>query len=141
MMFSKPSVRAVPARFAAVGLVCAAGHNIIVIALACYKVHYGLACLISFALIVPLGYALHVRFTFEQTSQAASFWRYAAGMAANYPLTLGLLFVMCDIAGWPVAIAAPVATVALMAWNFAASRWAIVRGQKPNVTQSIPGAL
>jgi hypothetical protein len=49
-------------------------------------------------------------------------------MAANYPATLVLLFVICDVGGWPVAIAAPTTTVLLFAGNFIASEWAIVRG-------------
>ena len=117
----------VPTRFAIVGLVCAATHNAIVISAVWLGLHYALACVISYLVVVVLGFVLHVRFTFEKPATAASFWRYAVGMAANYPLTLALLFVMCDIGGWPVTVAAPVATVLLIVWNFLASRWAIAR--------------
>ncbi len=116
-----------PARFVIVGLVCAAAHNAIMIAADWWHVHYAASLVLSYVVVVVLGFALHVRFTFGQQPSLNSFWRYALGMAANYPLTLALLFVMCDVAGWPVWFAAPVATVLMFAWNFAASRWAIVR--------------
>jgi putative flippase GtrA len=115
-----------PTRFLIVGFLCAATHNAILITADLWHVHYVLSCGISFVVVVGLGFALHARYTFQQPAAAATFWRYCASMAANYPITLALLFVMCDIAGWPVPIAAPAATVLLVLWNFLASRWAIV---------------
>ena len=115
-----------PTRFAIVGFVCAVTHNAILLAGDLWHMHYALSCAISFVVVVVLGFMLHVRYTFQQPPTAASFWRYCASMAANYPITLALLFIMCDIAGWPVPIAAPAATILLVLWNFLASRWAIV---------------
>jgi putative flippase GtrA len=115
-----------PTRFAIVGLVCAATHNTILFAADLWHIHYALSCAISYVVVVALGFALHVGYTFRQPATAASFWRYALSMAGNYPLTLALLFLMCDIGGLPVAAAAPIATVLLFAVNFLASRWAIV---------------
>jgi putative flippase GtrA len=123
----------IPARFAIVGVICAATHNAIVLAADWWQIHYALSCLLSYVVVVVLGFALHARVTFEQPPTAASFTRYAVSMAANYPITLALLFLMCDVAGWPVAVAAPTATVLLMTWNFLASRWAIVR--KPSAIE------
>ena len=115
------------ARFAIVGFVCAVAHNMIVITASLAHFHYAVGCVISYVLVVLLGFMLHVRFTFQERATMSAFWRYAVGMAANYPITLALLFVMCDLAGWPIAMAAPVATVFLIAWNFVATRWAIAR--------------
>ena len=114
-----------PARFLSVGFVCAAVHNLIVIGAGFAHVHYAVACVISYIVVVVLGFALHVRFTFEVKPTFAAFARYALSMAANYPITLALLFLMSDLAHWPLAIAAPLATAALFVWNYAASRWAI----------------
>ena len=116
-----------PTRFAAVGLLCAAVHNAIVVAGDLWLLHYALSCAISYVVVVVLGFALHARFTFRQPATIAAFWRYGLSMAANYPLTLALLFLMCDVGGWPVAAAAPTATALLLAANFLAGRWAIVR--------------
>jgi putative flippase GtrA len=116
-----------PSRFALVGLFCALLHNAIMIGLDRWHVHYALSAVISFAVVALAGYALHVSFTFRERASLASAWRYTAGMAANYPVTVALLFVMCDVAGLPMAIASPLATVAMFGWNYLASRWAIVR--------------
>lgn len=116
-----------PTRFAIVGLLCAATHNAILLAADLWHIHYALSCAISYVIVVTLGFALHVCYTFQQPATAASFWRYGLSMAANYPLTLAALFLMCDIGSWPIAVAAPMATVLLFAVNFLASRWAIVR--------------
>jgi putative flippase GtrA len=124
-------------RFAAVGVICAVAHNAIMLGLDRWQVHYALSCALSYVVVVVLGYKLHVHFTFEKVAHGASFWRYAAGMAANYPLTLLLLFAMCDLVGWPVTVAAPVATLAMLAWNFCASRWAIVR-TAPSFAATMP---
>jgi putative flippase GtrA len=124
-----------PTRFAIVGLTCAATHNVVLLAADFWQLHYAFSCAISYVVVVALGFALHVRYTFQQPATAASFWRYALSMAANYPLTLALLFLMCDIGGWPVAIATPMATALLFAVNFMASRWAIVRGSSPARTR------
>lgn len=121
------SLLTIPYRFAIVGLVCAATHTAIVLVADRWHLHYGLSCVISFFVVVILGFLLHARFTFAQVPTVAAFARYALSMAANYPFTLGLLFLMCDVAGWPVAIATPTATVLLMVWNVLASRWAIVK--------------
>lgn len=126
-----------PTRFVIVGLVCAAAHNAIMIAADWWQIHYALSSVLSYAIVVVLGFALHVGYTFGQSPSFASFGRYALAMAANYPFTLALLFVMCDLAGWPVAVAAPVATVMMMLWNFLASRWAIVR-QPQNTELGVP---
>jgi putative flippase GtrA len=124
---------ALPSRFLAVGLLCAVAHNAIMLGADRWHIHYAVSCAISYVIVVLLGFALHVRFTFQETPSFAAFWRYAISMAANYPITLALLFLMCDVAGLPVVIAAPVATVLMMAWNFVASRWAIVRAPASSV--------
>ena len=123
------------ARFVSVGAVCALAHNAILLGAGFAGLHYVVGCAISYLVVVIIGFALHVRFTFDATPTLPAFWRYALGMAANYPLTLALLFVMCDVAGWPLAIAGPTATVLLFAWNFVLSRWAIVtKPASPNLT-------
>lgn len=116
-----------PTRFAIVGLICAVTHNAIMLGADLWRIHYALSSAISFVVVVALGFALHVAYTFQWPATVAAFWRYCLGMAANYPITLALLFGMCDVLGWPVSVAAPVSTVCLFGWNYLASRWAIVR--------------
>jgi putative flippase GtrA len=120
------SVWRTPTRFAIVGFICAVTHNAILLAAELWHIHYALSCAISYVVVALLGFTLHVCYTFQRHATAASFLRYYLSMAANYPLTLVLLFLMCDIGSWPVAVAAPIATILLLAANFLASRWAIV---------------
>lgn len=125
-----------PFRFALVGLTCALVHNAIMIGLDRVGMHYAASSVVSFLVVVVLGYGLHVRYTFGVAPVSGAFWRYTLGMAANYPLSLVLLFVLCDLVQLPVAIAAPVATVMLFGWNFVASRWALIRpAAKPAISQ------
>lgn len=127
MTHAVPHPAAAPIRFAIVGLVCAVLHNVIMIGLDRFGVHYVVASLLSFVACVAVGYALHTQYTFSVEPGLASLWRYTLAMAANLPLSVALLFVMVDVLAWPVPIAAPVATVALFAWNYIASRWALLR--------------
>jgi putative flippase GtrA len=98
-------------------------------------VHYLASSAVSFVLVVLWGYALHARFTFQAPMSSASLIRYAVAMASNYPLSVALLFVLCDLVGLPMAVAAPVVTAILFAWNFAAARWAIA--SNPFATQAV----
>ena len=84
-----------------------------------------LSTAVSFMSCVIVGYALHSRFTFGRTPTAASFFRYASAMALNYPLSLFAVWSFRDLLGMPMMIAAPASTIALVAYNFLSSRWAI----------------
>lgn len=113
-------------RYLVVGLICALLHNAIMIGGDFAGLHYVASSLVSFAVVVVVGFALHCHFTFQQDPSVKSFVRYAAGMAANFPLSIALMFIFCDLAKLSVPVAAPLATVLLFVWNFAASRWAIL---------------
>ena len=118
-------------RYLLVGGGCAAIHNLIMIAGAALGLHYLASVTASFLLLAPLSYRLHTSFTFAESPSAASFLRYSLAMLTNYPLTVALLFVFCDLFGAPMAVASPAATVVLVAWNYGASRWAIIRRLVP----------
>ncbi len=114
-------------RYLFVGATCALLHNAIVIGFDRIGVHYAVSSLISFVVVVTVGYLMHTAITFRAPRSLSSFARYAVALAANYPLIVGLLFLMVTVLGMPVLIAAPAGTVILFVWNFIASRWAIVR--------------
>ena len=118
-------------RYMAVGGVCALAHNLVMIGGAALGLHYLVSAVFSFALVVLVGYGLHAAVTFGQRFSLSAFGRYALAMAGNYPLTIALLFVFCDLLHAPMAVASPVATVVLMAWNYLTSRWAIARNLAP----------
>jgi putative flippase GtrA len=121
-------------RYLVVATSCALLHNAVMIGCDWLGIHYVPASGVSYIVVVLWGYALHARFTFGQPMSARSFLRFALGMATNYPASIALMFVFCTLAGLAVAIAAPMTTVILFAWNFITSRWAIAGRPTPQRT-------
>ena len=114
-------------RYITVGAVCALTHNVIMIGSDFFGLHYFPATLLSFAVVTPLGYYLHCRFTFRKAQSLDGFLRFMSGIAVGYPLSLALMVLFCSVMGLPVIIAAPLATLALFAFNYVSAHWAIVR--------------
>ena len=113
-------------RFFTVGLVCALLHNAIMIAGDYAGLHYVASSFISFAIVVAVGYRLHSGWTFPDAARGRTpFARYTLTMAANLPLSIAAMFVLVDLGGLPVPLAAPAVTVLLAAFNFLAGRWAL----------------
>lgn len=113
-------------RFYSVGLVCALLHNAIMIGGDWLGLHYVASNLISFCVVVLVGYLLHSGWTFPNSERShASFTRYALGMVVNLPLSLAGMFVLVDLARLEVSVAAPVVTALLAAFNYFAGRWAL----------------
>ncbi len=114
-------------RYLAVGITCAILHNATMIGGDLLGLHYVLSTMISYVITCLWGYWLHATFTFGHGLSATSLFRYALGLAANVPGSLVLMFLFCDVAGLPVAVAAPATTIIFFLWNFAMSHWAIVQ--------------
>lgn len=113
-------------RFFSVGLGCALLHNAIMIAGAWLGLHYGVSSLVSFVVVVLVGYWLHTAFTWPRAERGrVSLARYTLTMSANLPLFLAGMYLFVDLAGMAVPLAAPLVTVLLMAFNFVGSRWAL----------------
>jgi len=114
-----------PVRYVLVGALCAGVHNLIVIGAHYFGVHYVVSTLISYVVVVLLGYGLHTFFTFSRSLSFGAFARYAAAMVMNYPLSVLTMFLLVDIAKLSYPLASPLSTLMLMGWNYFASRWAI----------------
>jgi putative flippase GtrA len=117
-------------RYVAVGALCALLHNAIMIGADFLGLHYATSLVISYVIVVVVGYVLHVSYTFRAPASASGFVRYAIPMAANFPLTLAAMFVLCDVMTLPVPVAAPLTTVIMFAVNYVFSKWAIVGGSE-----------
>ncbi len=113
-------------RYLLVAITCAILYNAVLIVGDFLGLHYIVSSLISYATGVFLGYGLHSAFTFGRELSAKSLLRYALGLAVNLPISIALMFLFCDVAGIAVAVAAPMTTAIIFAWNFATSYWAIV---------------
>ena len=114
-------------RYLGVGALCAVTHNAIMIGADFAGLYYVPATLLSCAIVTPLGYFLHCRFTFREAHSLAGFLRFLAGIAVGYPLSLALMALYCSLFHWPVVVAAPLTTIQLFAFNWVSAHWAIVR--------------
>lgn len=112
--------------YAAVSLFCVLFNNALLIGLDYMSVHYTLSVLISAAIMIPLSFFLHARFTYAVEPTSASFWRYASVLILNTPAAWLLFLIIHDRGGLPMLYAAPIVTVILFAWNYVASAWAII---------------
>jgi putative flippase GtrA len=127
----------VASRFFSVGLLCALLHNAIMIGGDWLGLHYVGASLVSFAIVVLVGYLLHSAWTFPGAQRGGMpFARYALTMALNLPLSLAGMFVLVDLAGLGVPLAAPAVTVMLAAFNFVGGRWALRAGRAQSRRQT-----
>ena len=113
-------------RYFTVGVTCALLHNAIMIGGDWLGLHYVASSFASFAIVVPFGYWLHSSWTFPGAQRGGmSFARYALTMSLNLPLSIAGMFVLVDLAGLGVPIAAAAVTVILAAFNFVGGRWAL----------------
>jgi putative flippase GtrA len=129
-----PSLRLRPhmlhLRYAMVAGCCLLLHNAIMIAADWSGLNMWQAACLSFCIMVVAGYLLLAAFVFDRRRSWASFLRYTGAMAANFPLSTGLLWLFFRVLGQPMAIAAPAATLGMVLVNYLASRWAIA-GRRP----------
>ena len=114
---------------------CALLHNAIIIGLDQVGVHYAIASTISFFVVAASGYLLHCAITFRTRATLRSFLRYLGAMAFNLPLSIVALFLFHDVAGLPIVLASPLATVALFVVNYFLSAWAII-GRQPKIGEA-----
>jgi hypothetical protein len=119
-----------------VGGICALLNNVLVVGFAWLGFNYVAATLLSFGPVLAIGYGLHTFFTFETVSSTSSFLRYVLAMTANYPAWFFSLYVLCDLAGAPVAVGAPTTTVLIFAWNYRSALWALKPTKTGTMTAS-----
>lgn len=115
-------------RYGVVAACCAVLHNTIVIGAAAAGTGVVSAAALSFCLMVVIGYLLLCAVAFRTAPTRRGFLRYCTAMAANFPLSTGLLWLFAVPLHLPIAIVAPMVTLLMMAINFFGARWAIHRG-------------
>ena len=125
-----PAVKLLPlakrtARYTIVGAICAALNNLLIIGGDFLGVGYVAMSVAAFVVVTPLGvshaYRLHLQGAAIRPRTAALLLRGATG----FPLFILLMAIFCSGLGMPVAIATPLCTVILYAWNYALAHWAI----------------
>jgi putative flippase GtrA len=115
-------------RYTLIGLVCALLNYVIMLAVDAAGGHYLVGTVIAFVIVTPVAYLLHSRFTFAEAVSAKPFMRFVAGVASAYPVATGLMIIFCSGLHLSVAVATPVVTGLMFAWNFAAAHWSILSG-------------
>jgi putative flippase GtrA len=114
-----------PIRYFVIAGLCLLLHNCIVIAASWSGLNLWQSAALSFCIMVVVGYALLAAFVFAVPFSWSAFLRYLLAMAANFPISTGLLWLFFKLVGLPIIIAAPAATVAMVGFNFVVSRWAV----------------
>ena len=114
-----------PIRYLLVGATCAAANCGIIIGADRLAVHYVPATVASFFLVTPIAYCLHSRFTFEAPLTWHNLGLFAVGVAVGFPLALLAMVILCSGLRLPAMVAAPIATVLLLAWNYLSARFSI----------------
>jgi putative flippase GtrA len=117
-------------RYAVVSGLCLVLHNLIMIAADYAGLTMWQAAVTSFCIMVVTGYLLLCIFVFHGTRSWRGFLRYTGAMAANFPLSTGLLWILFGLLHQPMAIAAPAVTLVMVMVNYLASHWAIT-GKRP----------
>lgn len=116
------------ARYLAVGAICAVANNIILIASDAAGMHYWAAMLLTFVLMLPPSYMAHASWVFGVRTSWTAFGHYVAGTLSSLivaALTIGLLRGAMML---PMVAAAPIATLAMVLYNYLMTRWAVYRG-------------
>ena len=113
-------------RYLSVGTICAATTNAIMIAGGLLHANYALSFAVAYLIVMPLGYRLHVRYTFATRPAWRGLVRYAGANLIGTLVSFAMTALFISGFGLPVAIAAPLVTIQLFVWNFVATHWAIL---------------
>ena len=113
-------------RYTVVGLICALSNYAIMLTVDAAGGHYLLGTVIALIIVTPLAYLMHSQFTFDEPLRWNAFMRFVGGVASAYPVATLLMVILCSGLQLSVAIATPIATIALFAWNFLTAHWAIL---------------
>src|SRR5436305_1448481 len=105
-------------RYAQVGLLCAVINNAIVISLDQLGYHFAVGVIVGFIVVMVVGYMLHSSYTFGVRASSSGWLRFVTANLTGFPLSMGAMYVLCDVLGFSASLAMPIATVLLLFWNY-----------------------
>lgn len=114
-----------PLAYIAVAGLCILLHNVVMIAGDAIGMELWVAVLISFTAVSAAGYVLHGSFTFRQPLALSRYLRYSLAMSANIPLAFVTTWLWHEQLDFEMTVAAPLASLCMLALNFVLGRWAI----------------
>lgn len=118
--------RAPPSRYALTAAALFLLHNLIMIAADAMGATMFQAAATAFVLMVVIGYMALSAWAIPAPRSWARFWRYTGAMALGFPVSTAFLWLFFKGLEQPMAVAAPAATLAMVAVNYLWSAWAIV---------------
>lgn len=123
-----------PSRYLVIGAVCALLNNLILIGGDATGLHYAMSIMLTFVIVLPASYLAHACWTFDIALSWTAFGRFIIGSVSSLfvaSFAIWLFFALLDL---PMVVSAPSATIAMTAYNFAMTRWAIRRHPQPDIT-------
>ena len=118
-----------PARYLVIGAGCAVLNNAILIGADQAGLHYVAATALTFLTTVPLAYAAHAVWTFNAQLSWRGLARFVAGSLSSLVVAALTIAALCGALGLPMVLAAPLATGAMVIYNFVMARWAVGAGR------------
>jgi len=124
-----------PARYLVVSGACAALNNLMLIAGDAAGLHYAVCVLLTFLLVVPIGYLAHASWSFAAAPSWRGFIHYIAGSSSGLVIASAAVAIFRGGLALPMVITAPLATLLLALYNYWMTRWAVHRGKprKPSL--------
>lgn len=118
-------------RYLAIGVGCAVLNNAVLIGADWAGLHYAAATAITFVTTVPLAYAAHAVYTFDAALSWRGLVRFVAGSLSSLLVAALMIALLRGMIGLPMVLAAPLATAAMVLYNFAMARWAVGKSKAP----------
>ena len=97
------------------------------------RVHYVLCQLASAAVLLPVGYLTMSGAIFQTRRSWTAFASYSVVLISNLPIALALIWLLRGQLALPMLVAAPLSSIALYMWNYAASYFALKRTGETSV--------
>lgn len=116
-------------RYGLTAALCLVLNNGIMVAADTIGMSLASAASAAFCIMVVIGYLLLSGWTYSVERSWTAFGRYVGAMAFNFPITLGMLWVVRRGLDEPMAIASPIASLSVTAINVFSSYWAVAGRQ------------
>ena len=115
-----------PTRYLVVGAGVTVVNNVVLIGGDRLGLGYGPLMAASWAISGSLGYVLHSRYTFRAAHGWGAYARFMGAVALGVPLALAMLAGLKSGLGLKMWIAAPVATLGMLLYNYLGARVTIL---------------